>query len=296
MEYASAKAPRASRPVDVAGLSSIHPAQAGAGARSGSEVALGTSLRRRSPDTGACPSRSFGAFGARGHARQAAETLWTLSRAAQRTALGPGEALPGSQEDGLNPHEDRERGSFARGFISIPKLLCLKRKLRRCAKVEVEAHGRRLHIYTRDLALRLKQAGYSLIAISGSPTEILETFLKALGFDRAWGTVLGQEEDRYTGEIVRHPFSDKRGVLKEFLSEASLSLDGSVGVGDTLSDVGFLELVETPIVFNPNHSLFEVARRRGWPIVVERKDVVYNLQLPRSRGRIASTPLPLLPL
>src|SRR5919112_6196013 len=151
-------------------------------------------------------------------------------------------------------------------------------ELRRCAKVEVEAHGRRLHIYTRDLASRLKQAGYSLIAISGSPTEILETFLKALGFDRAWGTVLGQEEDRYTGEIVRHPFSDKRGVLKEFLSEASLSLDGSVGVGDPLSDVGFLELVETPIVFNPNHSLFEVARRRGWPIVVERKDVIYNLQ------------------
>ena len=151
-------------------------------------------------------------------------------------------------------------------------------ELRRCAKVEVEAHGRRLHIYTRDLASKLKQAGYYLIAISGSPTEILETFLKALGFDRAWGTVLGQEEERYTGEIVRHPFSDKRGVLKEFLNEASVSLDGSVGVGDTLSDVGFLELVETPIVFNPNHSLFEVAHRRGWPVVVERKDVVYNLQ------------------
>jgi HAD superfamily hydrolase (TIGR01490 family) len=152
-------------------------------------------------------------------------------------------------------------------------------ELRRCAKVEVEAHGRRLHIYTRDLAFRLKQAGYYLIAISGSPTEILEIFLKPLGFDRAWGTVLGQEEGRYTGEILHHPFSDKRGVLKEFLSEASLSLDGSVGVGDTLSDAGFLELVQTPIVFNPNRSLFEVAHRRGWPIVVERKDVVYNLQM-----------------
>ena len=157
-------------------------------------------------------------------------------------------------------------------------------ELSRCAKVEVEAHGRRLHIYTRDLASKLKQAGYYLIAISGSPTEILETFLKALGFDRAWGTVLGQEEERYTGEIVRHPFSDKRGVLKEFLNEASVSLDGSVGVGDTLSDVGFLELVETPIVFNPNHSLFEVAHRRGWPVVVERKDVVYNLQTQLREG------------
>jgi HAD superfamily hydrolase (TIGR01490 family) len=151
-------------------------------------------------------------------------------------------------------------------------------ELRRCAQVEIEAHGRRLHIYTRDLAMRLKQAGYYLIAISGSPTEILETFLKPLSFERAWGTVLGQEEGCYTGEILHHPFSDKRGVLKEFLSEASLGLDGSVGVGDTLSDIGFLELVETPIVFNPNRSLFEVAHQRGWPIMVERKDVVYNLQ------------------
>ena len=78
--------------------------------------------------------------------------------------------------------------------------------------------------------------------------------------------------------ILQHPFFDKRRVLKEFGSEAGLSLDGSVGVGDALSDVGFLDLVETPIVFNPNRSLFEVAHRRGWPIVVERKDVVYNLQ------------------
>jgi HAD superfamily hydrolase (TIGR01490 family) len=160
-------------------------------------------------------------------------------------------------------------------------------ELRRCAKVEVEAHGRRLHLYTRDLALRLKQAGYYLIAISGSPAEILDFFLKPLGFDRAWGTVLGQDEGCYTGELLHHPFSDKRGVLREFLDEADLSLDGSVGVGDTLSDVGFLELVRTPIVFNPNRSLFETARQQDWSIVVERKDVIYNLQT-RLEGPILS--------
>src|SRR5215212_7344597 len=78
MEHPSGKAPRAGRPVDVASFSSFHPAQAGAGARSGPEAALGTSLRRRSTDTSAGPSRSFGAFGRDRHARQAAETLWTL--------------------------------------------------------------------------------------------------------------------------------------------------------------------------------------------------------------------------
>jgi phosphoserine phosphatase len=133
------------------------------------------------------------------------------------------------------------------------------------------------------VALRLKEAGYQLIAISGSPQEILDLFLKPLGFDRAWGTVLAKDaRDRYTGEVLENPFGNKRRVMEEvmeeFLANAEAGLEDSVGMGDTLSDVGFLEMVETPIAFNPNRGLFEVARQWGWPIVVERKDVIYNLQ------------------
>jgi HAD superfamily hydrolase (TIGR01490 family) len=153
-------------------------------------------------------------------------------------------------------------------------------ELQRCAIAEVEAHGRRLHIYTRDVALRLEEAGFQLIAISGSPHEILDLFLKPLGFDRAWGTVLAKDaRGRYTGEVLENPFGNKRRVMEEFLANAEAGLlEDSVGMGDTLSDVGFLEMVETPIAFNPNRGLFEVARQWGWPIVVERKDVIYNLQ------------------
>src|SRR5215208_6307130 len=133
MDHASGKAPRAGRPVDVGGCGCFHPAQTGTSARGGSEAALGTPLRHCSPDTGAGPSGSFGAFGRARHARQAAETLWALSGAAQRAPLGRGQALPGRQEGRLNPHEDSRRGSFARRFISSPKLSCLKRKLRACA-------------------------------------------------------------------------------------------------------------------------------------------------------------------
>src|ERR687889_706306 len=111
-------------------------------------------------------------------------------------------------------------------------------ELRRCATAEVEAHGRRLHMYTRDMARRLKEAGYHIIAISGSPQEILDLFLKPLGFDRVWGTVLGQDAGRcYTGEVLQDPFKNKRQVLEEFLKDAEVDLEGSVGVGDTLSDV-----------------------------------------------------------
>ena len=88
------------------------------------------------------------------------------------------------------------------------------------------------------------------------------------------------DADRLHGERLSNPFEGKRRVLEEFLAETSMNLEGSVGVEDTLSDVGLLERVETPIVFNPNRALFEVVLQRRWPLVVERKDVIYSLSVP----------------
>ncbi len=45
----------------------------------------------------------FDTFGSAGDAREATETLWEVSWKAQRKALGPGEALPGHQEERLSP-------------------------------------------------------------------------------------------------------------------------------------------------------------------------------------------------
>ena len=57
-----------------------------------------------------------------------------------------------------------------------------------------------------------------------------------------------------------------------------MSFKGSIGVGDTESDVAFLKLVERPICFNPNKKLYDYAKRKGWEVVVERKDMIYFLQ------------------
>jgi len=62
------------------------------------------------------------------------------------------------------------------------------------------------------------------------------------------------------------------------MAEHDLTLEGSYGVGDTESDAKFLEIVENPIAFNPNHNLKEIAEEKGWMIVVEKKDVVYNIK------------------
>src|SRR3990167_1398691 len=81
---------------------------------------------------------------------------------------------------------------------------------------------------------------------------------------------------RFTG---RHLFvdtiDDKANLVKHLVDKKGYSLRGSIGVGDTESDSRFLEMVETPICFNPNLKLYKHAKRHGWTVVVERKDVIY---------------------
>ena len=62
------------------------------------------------------------------------------------------------------------------------------------------------------------------------------------------------------------------------MEKENLTLAGSIGVGDSESDIAFLKLVERPICFNPNNKLYKYAKSHKWEVVVERKDVVYHLK------------------
>jgi HAD superfamily hydrolase (TIGR01490 family) len=144
----------------------------------------------------------------------------------------------------------------------------------------VRAQRHRVYRYTRDLVASLRRRGYYLIAVSHSPRYMVDDFARELGFDKIYGRLLGvTKSGRFTGR-ARHlsVISDKAKVLRRVIEKQGLTLVGSVGVGDSEADVGFLEMVETPICFNPNAALLRVAKRRGWKVVVERKDVVYEIR------------------
>jgi len=81
----------------------------------------------------------------------------------------------------------------------------------------------------------------------------------------------------YTGQSDYEPVKNKGSLVKQYVYEHNLTLEGSYGMGDTESDASFLELVDNPIAFNPNDNLKEIAQKKGWRIVVEKKDVVYDI-------------------
>jgi HAD superfamily hydrolase (TIGR01490 family) len=147
------------------------------------------------------------------------------------------------------------------------------------ARKVVDFHKNRTYRYARDIIEDLKKRNYYLLAISHSPKKIVEEFCKKLGFDKVYGQVYEVDNRKqFTGKVLYLDLiNDKAKILRRAVGKEKLTLKGSVGVGDTESDITFLKMVENPICFNPNKKLYQYAKRVGWKIVVERKDVIYYL-------------------
>ncbi|MBI3571993.1 HAD family phosphatase [Candidatus Kaiserbacteria bacterium] len=143
----------------------------------------------------------------------------------------------------------------------------------------IEEKRNRVYRYTRDLIKNLKKKGYFLLAISHSPKFIVDGFGYEAGFDKVYGSFYATgASGNFTGTIDDEDLiRNKAAVLRRAARKENLTLEKSVAVGDTESDTGMLELVETPIAFNPNSLLYTHAKRRGWKVVVERKDVIYEI-------------------
>jgi len=143
----------------------------------------------------------------------------------------------------------------------------------------VARKSKRVYKYTRELIKELKQEGYFVVAISQSPKTILDDFCQQYGFDKVYGRIyeIGPQ-DHFTGQVTdEHLIANKAQIVKRVLDREDVSIEGSVAVGDTEGDISLLELVDRPICFNPNQNLYKYAKRMGWKIVVERKDVIYNI-------------------
>ncbi len=157
---------------------------------------------------------------------------------------------------------------------------CRQRDVESVAERVVNFQCKRLYRFTRDLLARSKKDKRFLVCISGSPTYIVSKFAKAVGFRAFFGSEYEVKDGVFTGEVTNlDTFYKKAFVLQEFLRTHGVDadLEGSTAVGDTESDIPMLEVVGHPIAFNPNTKLAEYAQEKGWRVVVERKDVIYEL-------------------
>lgn len=134
-----------------------------------------------------------------------------------------------------------------------------------------------LYSFTKALLETVKQT-HECITITGAIKEVVEELAPYWGFSELYATEMCQRNDVYTGKTKCVPLRDKSAVLKKHMKKYCTPFRDSIAVGDTGSDIAMLAEVERPIAFNPNAELAAVAEKRGWPIVVERKDCIYVMR------------------
>lgn len=150
--------------------------------------------------------------------------------------------------------------------------------LNHASQTVIEEYKDQVYTYTRDLIKSLKRRGYLLFALSASQIQIVELMAQYYGFDDFGGSVYEVIDGRFTGKKEVLKSRRKPEYLGNLVKKHNATYEGSIAVGDSESDIPMLKAVENPIAFNPTRALFEQASKRGWKIVVERKNVVYKLE------------------
>jgi len=133
-----------------------------------------------------------------------------------------------------------------------------------------------VYTYTRELIKELKGRDYILFAISGSPNIIVKEMVDYYGFDDFMATSFEVEGDRFKGYEYL-VIGQKHLALDKLVKKHNLSYENSYGIGDSDGDIEMLAKTSNPIAFNPNRVFFEEAKKRRWPIVIERKNMIYKL-------------------
>lgn len=154
------------------------------------------------------------------------------------------------------------------------------------ARLVVRQKGERVYLFTRNEIERHRKAGHKIIAISGSPDALVREMAEKYHFDDWRGTVYETDEKGiYTGGIV--PMWDSRSKKQAMLELAEmyhLDLKDCYSYGDTNGDLTMFQNTGHPCAVNPTrelirHIMDDEALRERIRIVVERKNVIYNMSI-----------------
>lgn len=151
------------------------------------------------------------------------------------------------------------------------------------ANLVVKQKGDRVYTFTRDRIEYHKKNNHLVIAISGSPIELVKNMSEKHGFTDYIGTIYEKESEIYTGDVI--PMWDsvsKQKAIDDFCCKYNINLNESYAYGDTSGDFTMMHMVGNPTAINPTKELLtklmeDDTVRNKVKIIVERKDVIYNL-------------------
>src|SRR4030042_4810948 len=110
------------------------------------------------------------------------------------------------------------------------------RELRGCAQSDiVEASKKvagfnkdRTYIFAKSLIEKLRRKKYTIIAISGSPVEIVEEYNRYMKLDEVFGSVYETDgKGIYTGKVIFEPVRHKGHLVGQYIAEKGPNIEAS---------------------------------------------------------------------
>lgn len=154
------------------------------------------------------------------------------------------------------------------------------------AKKVIEQKGDRVYTFTRERIKYHKDQGHIVMAISGSPVELVREMSMKYHMDDYRGTIYKlDEKGEYNGDIIPMWDSEsKHNAISELIEKYDIDLTKSFAYGDTSGDFNMLNLVGNPYAINPTRELLTKIMNSNEikdkiKVIVERKDVTYNLDV-----------------
>lgn len=134
---------------------------------------------------------------------------------------------------------------------------------------------------SRTLLETHRAQGDYLLIITATNRFITAPIAKELGVDDLLATDPELKEGYYTGSLIGTPcFQNGKVVrLEQWLVETGFNLAGASFYSDSHNDLPLLERVERPVAVDPDSTLENHARARGWPIISLRGAEVAEAEL-----------------
>lgn len=158
--------------------------------------------------------------------------------------------------------------------------------IKHIARKVIEQKGDRVYTFTRERIKWHKEQGHIVIAISGSPLELVKEMSEKYHMDDYRGTIYELDENgKYNGEVVPMWDSDsKQKAINELVEKHDIDLSKSYAYGDTSGDYTMFKSVGCPFAINPTKELLvkiknDESLKDKINLIVERKDVTYKLDM-----------------
>jgi len=148
-----------------------------------------------------------------------------------------------------------------------------------------------LHPYCGELLMSFKNAGRRVIGVTSSPEEMTSHLRKyVLPMDEMISTP-HPVDDAGKFTVIKEPLMTKErkaAVLAELKKRGDLDWTDSIGIGDTMTDMGIFDGTVIKVALNPDHELYRAVStlaakgEGGWHIAPNCMMLVENLLSPQA--------------